>query len=269
MRIGLFGGTFNPIHLGHIQVVHEVQEGFALERIILIPSALPPHKEPGGVADARDRMEMIRLAIADYQNFTVSDVELKRSGPSYTIDTVRHFKAALPEDYALYLILGLDAFLEIDTWKSYTDLFLMVPFIVMARTDAGDSDTVLRWQTLEAYLKSRITEGYQFSASRFRRGAVARGQTEAVLGQREVARLGRASFVRSRAGFSGDLSAAVAARGRKRRSHRGARPFSVPRTGLHASMRLGASPSVSFTDWPRRRMESRVHVPHASPGIAP
>lgn len=166
MRIGLFGGTFNPIHLGHIQVVHEVQEGFALERIILIPSALPPHKEPGGVADARDRMEMIRLAIADYQNFTVSDVELKRSGPSYTIDTVRHFKSALPEDYALYLILGLDAFLEIDTWKSYTDLFLMVPFIVMARTDAGDSDTVLRWQTLEAYLKSRITEGYQFSASR-------------------------------------------------------------------------------------------------------
>ena len=166
MRIGLFGGTFNPIHLGHIQVVHEVQEGFALERIILIPSALPPHKEPGGVADARDRMEMIRLAIADYPDFMVSDVELKRSGPSYTIDTVRHFKSALPEDSALYLILGLDAFLEIDTWKSYTDLFLMVPFIVMARTDAGDSDTVLRWQTLEAYLKSRITEGYQFSASR-------------------------------------------------------------------------------------------------------
>ncbi len=91
MRIGLFGGTFNPIHLGHIQVVHEVQEGFALERIILIPSALPPHKEPGGVADARDRMEMIRLAIADYPDFMVSDVELKRSGPSYTIDTVRHF----------------------------------------------------------------------------------------------------------------------------------------------------------------------------------
>lgn len=166
MHIGLFGGTFNPIHLGHIQVVHEVQEGLALDRIILIPSALPPHKEPGGVADARDRMEMIRLAIADYPDFTVSDVELKRSGPSYTIDTVRHFKAALPEDSALYLILGLDAFLEIDTWKSYTDLFLLVPFIVMARSGAGDSDTVLRWQTLEAYLKSRITEGYQFSASR-------------------------------------------------------------------------------------------------------
>lgn len=166
MHIGLFGGTFNPIHLGHIQVVHEVKQGFVLDRIILIPSALPPHKEPGGVADARDRMEMIRLAIGDYPDFTVSDVELKRSGPSYTIDTVRHFKAALPDDSTLYLILGLDAFLEIDTWKSYMDLFLLVPFIVMARNIAGDSDTVLRWQTLEAYLKARISEGYQFSASR-------------------------------------------------------------------------------------------------------
>jgi nicotinate-nucleotide adenylyltransferase len=166
MRIGLFGGTFNPIHLGHIQVVHEVKEGFALDRTILIPSALPPHKEPGGVADAIDRMEMIRLAIADYPDLTASDVELKRSGPSYTIDTVRHFKSALPQDTALYLILGLDAFLEIDTWKSYMDLFLLVPFIIMARTGAGDNNTVLRWQTLENYLKSRISEGYQFSASR-------------------------------------------------------------------------------------------------------
>ncbi len=166
MHIGLFVCTFNPIHLGHIQVVHEVQEGLALDRIILIPSALPPHKEPGGVADARDRMEMIRLAIADYPDFMVSDVELKRSGPSYTIDTVRHFKAALSEDSALYLILGLDAFLEIDTWKSYMDLFLLVPFIVMDRTGAGDNDTISRWQTLEDYLKSRISEDYQFSASR-------------------------------------------------------------------------------------------------------
>jgi nicotinate-nucleotide adenylyltransferase len=166
MRIGLFGGTFNPIHLGHIQVVQEVKEGLALDRIILIPSALPPHKEPGSVVDARDRMEMIRLAIADYPDFTVSDVELKRSGPSYTIDTVRHFKDSLSEDSALYLILGLDAFLEIDTWKSYMDLFLLVPFIVMARSDTENSEAFLGWETLEAYLKSKISEGYQFSPSR-------------------------------------------------------------------------------------------------------
>jgi nicotinate-nucleotide adenylyltransferase len=166
MRIGLFGGTFNPIHLGHIQVVQEVKEGLAMDRIILIPSALPPHKEPSSVVDARDRMEMIRLAIADYPDFTVSDVELKRSGPSYTIDTVHHFKSSLSEDSALYLILGLDAFLEIDTWKSYMDLFQLVPFIVMDRGGTENNDVVLGWETLEAYLKSRISEGYQFSPSR-------------------------------------------------------------------------------------------------------
>ena len=165
-RIGLFGGTFNPIHLGHIQVIREVKEGFALDKILLIPSALPPHKEPGGVADARDRMEMIRLAFENYPDFTISDVELKRSGPSYTIDTVRHFNSTLPEDTAPYLILGLDAFLEIDTWKLYKDLFLLIPFIVMARTGAEHNDTVLRWKTLEDYLKSKISDGYQVSASR-------------------------------------------------------------------------------------------------------
>ena len=82
-RIGLFGGTFNPIHRGHLQVIQEVQEAFRLDRIHLIPAALPPHKEPRGVADARDRMQMIELAVADdpflTQTVTVSDVELKRS----------------------------------------------------------------------------------------------------------------------------------------------------------------------------------------------
>jgi nicotinate-nucleotide adenylyltransferase len=164
-RIGLFGGTFNPIHLGHIQVIQEVKQGFGLDKIFIIPSALPPHKEPDGLVDAGDRIEMIRLAFLNHPDFSVSDVELNRSGPSYTIDTVRHFKAILHEDAELFLILGLDAFLEIDTWKSYKDLFLLIPFIVMSRGTDGKNGRVFGRKTVGDYLKSKISEGYTLSAS--------------------------------------------------------------------------------------------------------
>jgi nicotinate-nucleotide adenylyltransferase len=162
-RIGIFGGTFNPIHLGHVQVVREVKADFDLDKILIIPSALPPHKELDGVADAEDRLEMIRLAFSDDPSFMISDVELKRSGPSYTIDTVRHFKSILSENTDLFLIVGLDAFLEIDTWKSYKDLFLLIPFIVMSRTINGENSTKLEWKSLKNYLQSKISKGYTFS----------------------------------------------------------------------------------------------------------
>ena len=164
-HIGLFGGTFNPIHLGHIQVIQEVKKGFGLDKIFIIPSALPPHKEPDGLVDAGDRVEMIRLSFSNHPDFAVSDIELKRSGPSYTIDTVRHFKSILLEDTRLFLILGLDAFLEIDTWKSYKDLFLLIPFIVMSRSTEGEDGRVFERKTFEAYLKSKISEGYNIFAS--------------------------------------------------------------------------------------------------------
>jgi nicotinate-nucleotide adenylyltransferase len=169
-RIGLFGGTFNPIHRGHLQVIQEVMEAFNLDQIKLIPAALPPHKESGVVADAQDRMQMIRLAVASYpaltQSVTVSDVELTRPGPSYTIDTVRYFMQVLPENTGLFFILGLDAFHEIDTWKSYPDLFGLIPFIVMARPGVYHQDGDLKWKILEKYLKSKISDDYRFSVSR-------------------------------------------------------------------------------------------------------
>ena len=165
-RIGLFGGTFNPIHMGHVQVIREVKKKFGLDKIFLIPSAFPPHKETEGIIDGLDRIEMIRLAFSDDPDFVVSDVELKRSGFSYTIDTVRHFKSIFPENTKLYFIVGLDAFLEVDTWKSYKDLFLLIPFIVMSRAATGQRDTVLQWKHLGSYIKSKISDEYRHSASR-------------------------------------------------------------------------------------------------------
>ncbi len=163
-RIGLFGGTFNPIHLGHLRAALEVKEGFELDEVFLIPAALPPHKLPGEVADAADRLRMIHLALENTSGLHVSDVELKRSGPSYTIDTVHHFKDSLPDKSRIYLTMGLDAFLEIDTWKSYEELLAQIPFIVISRSIAG-SQKDPGWKGLQEYLKSAISSEYKFSKS--------------------------------------------------------------------------------------------------------
>jgi nicotinate-nucleotide adenylyltransferase len=162
MRIGLFGGTFNPIHRGHLWAASEVRKKFNLDQVFLIPAALPPHKTPGMVADADDRLEMIHLAITDLPGLTVSDVELNRPGPSYTIDTVRHFKKALANDSRIFLIMGLDAFLEIDAWKSYTGLLKQIAFIVMARPNADYPDADQGWKILEDYLNSTLKADYEF-----------------------------------------------------------------------------------------------------------
>ena len=165
MRIGLFGGTFNPVHFGHLRAALEVKEGFELDEVILIPAALPPHKLPGEVADAADRLHMLSLALEDTSGLKLSDVELRRSGPSYTIDTVEHFKRTLPAESRIYLIMGLDAFLEIDSWKSYEELLIQVPFIIINRPRAGIGADGFRWKALEDYLTSEISADYAFCES--------------------------------------------------------------------------------------------------------
>jgi nicotinate-nucleotide adenylyltransferase len=164
MRIGLFGGTFNPIHRGHLGVARDVLDGFRLDEIIFIPAALPPHKAPGWVADAEDRLAMLQIALADTPRFQTSDVELRREGPSYTIDTVKFFKAHYGTQEAIYLIVGLDAFLEIDTWKSFRGLFNALPMIVMSRSDDGGSNAGEYRQKIELYLTSNISNGYRYSS---------------------------------------------------------------------------------------------------------
>jgi len=165
MRIGLFGGTFNPVHFGHLRAALEVKEGFELDEVILIPAALPPHKLPGEVADAADRLHMLSLALGETSGLKLSDVELRRSGPSYTIDTVEHFKRTLPAESRIYLIMGLDAFLEIDSWKSYEELLIQVPFIIINRPRAGIGADGFRWKVLEDYLTSEISADYAFCES--------------------------------------------------------------------------------------------------------
>jgi nicotinate-nucleotide adenylyltransferase len=161
-RIGLFGGTFNPIHLGHLRSAQEVLEAFHLQRILLIPSSFPPHKQPDVLASAADRLAMIRLATLAHTGFSVSNVETKRQGPSYTIDTVKFFKGELPSDTRLFLVVGLDAFLEIDLWKACRDLFVLTPFIVMIRPEAAVGTSMQTFKRVEALLQGAISPSYAF-----------------------------------------------------------------------------------------------------------
>jgi nicotinate-nucleotide adenylyltransferase len=132
-KIGLFGGTFNPIHYGHLRPAEETCEAFGLERVIFIPSCYPPHKETKEIAPSSLRVEMVRLAIADNPHFSLSEVELQRQGKSYSVETIWHFRKLFAPEAELYFILGLDAFLEIGTWKEYAALFHLCHFMIMTR----------------------------------------------------------------------------------------------------------------------------------------
>lgn len=139
-RIGLFGGTFNPIHNGHLQAAEVVRQQFDLDQIIFIPCALPPHKTDGNLATAGDRLEMVRIAIRDRTALEVSDIEIQRGGTSYTIDTLLRLNSVYGDDATFFFLMGEDAFLEIHTWKSYHQVLGLTALIVMARPGSGQQD---------------------------------------------------------------------------------------------------------------------------------
>jgi nicotinate-nucleotide adenylyltransferase len=133
MRIALFGGSFNPIHLGHLRAAEEDREAMSLDLIYFVPAASPPHKPSIGLAPAEHRLQMVRLATKGNRYFMVSDVEVRRSGSSFTIDTVRHFRATMRAHAELYLIMGGDQFAELDTWKEADELTCLCNLIVHTR----------------------------------------------------------------------------------------------------------------------------------------
>lgn len=130
---GLFGGTFNPLHQGHVDVILHVKKAFHLDLVYLIPSAIPPHKPLTNLAPAKDRFEMVKRSVIAMDGLVASDVEIVRKGPSFTVDTVNHFIKTLPSGTDLRLIVGSDAFFEMDTWKKGKSLFSLISTIVMIR----------------------------------------------------------------------------------------------------------------------------------------
>ena len=131
-RIGVFGGTFDPIHIAHLRSAEEAREQLALDRVLFVPAADPPHKTRR-VTTAAHRLAMVRLAIAGHPPFRVSTLEIDRGGRSYTVDTLRALRERLPADSALTLLIGWDAFIEIGTWKQYRTLFELADVAVWTR----------------------------------------------------------------------------------------------------------------------------------------
>ncbi|OUR64209.1 nicotinate-nicotinamide nucleotide adenylyltransferase [Methylophaga sp. 42_25_T18] len=132
-KVGILGGTFDPIHFGHLRPALDVAEQLTLDHIRLIPSAVPPHRAPPQ-ATAQQRVTMLQLAIKNNDRFVVDDRELHREGPSYTVDTLMSLRQQFPES-PLYLLLGTDAFVEIQTWHNWTQLIELSHIVVMQRAN--------------------------------------------------------------------------------------------------------------------------------------
>lgn len=132
MKIGILGGTFNPVHIGHLILAEEARERLGLDKVIFVPAYLPPHKDNLDIAPARERLAMLKLATKGNKYFSVSDTEIRRDGRSYTIDTVREFKEKYPADQ-LYFIIGSDLLKYLEEWKDLAQITAMVGFIAATR----------------------------------------------------------------------------------------------------------------------------------------
>lgn len=132
-RIGILGGTFDPIHVGHLMTAEAVRDEFGLDKVIFVPAAVPPHKMDQQVTEARHRYLMTVLATTSNPHFDVSSIEMDRPGPSYTIDTIYELRRQYGENTDLFFITGADAIAEIPTWDRIEELLGLCQFIAATR----------------------------------------------------------------------------------------------------------------------------------------
>jgi nicotinate-nucleotide adenylyltransferase len=158
MKWGLFGGTFDPIHIAHLRCAEEMREALDLEKIIFIPAAYPPLKKRK-MTSFQDRLSMVKLAIDGDPTFEVSSLEGKREGRSYTIDTVNYFRGSFGKSLDLFFILGQDAFADIQKWKSWQNLLRLCHFGVMTRPGCEN-------KSLDEILSPGISAHYRYMPKR-------------------------------------------------------------------------------------------------------
>jgi nicotinate-nucleotide adenylyltransferase len=155
-RIGIFGGTFDPIHLGHLIVAQQAAEKLGLDQVIFIPAGQPPHKRGEKLSPARDRYKMVRLGIKGHRLFKVSDIELKSRGSSYTVNTLKALKSKY-KTAGLFLLLGMDQARLLSTWKEPQDLFELATVCVLSRPGFSREEVEPRWRKRIRFLPvSRI-----------------------------------------------------------------------------------------------------------------
>ena len=138
-RTGVLGGSFNPVHYGHLLLADEVLEALGLDRILFVPAGVPPHKSPALLARAEDRFAMVRLATAGHPRFEVSDLELRRAGPSYTVDTLEALGIPRAD---LFLVVGSETFLDLLSWREPRRIAELAQLVVVPRVgSAFDPDS--------------------------------------------------------------------------------------------------------------------------------
>ena len=141
MRVGIYGGTFSPVHNGHVAAARAFMEQMWLDILYVIPTGVTPHKNMKGNATSEDRLEMCRLAFGELDGVIVSDMEMKREGKSYTVDTLQELSR--PDD-RLFLLLGTDMMLTLDTWRDPEEIFrLCYPVYIRRETDASLDDKIV------------------------------------------------------------------------------------------------------------------------------
>ncbi len=150
-KIALLGGTFDPIHIAHLSLANWVYHNLALDQLIFVPAAIPPHKQDKPVTAFDKRLEMLELAIADRPEFQVSTLERERTGPSYTFDTLHIFKQNHPQ-VQIWWIIGLDSLYKINSWYRYQEIPDYARLAVLPRP-GKQSD---QWPQVQAYIKSHL-----------------------------------------------------------------------------------------------------------------
>jgi nicotinate-nucleotide adenylyltransferase len=165
MKWGILGGTFDPIHIGHLRCTQEILEIFELEKVIFIPAFHPPLKARRDIVSFHHRMEMVRLATSGNRSFDVSDIERRREGKSYSIETVEYFLKEHGKNLSLYFVLGQDAFRRIGMWKDWEKLLLLCNFVVMTRPgyEVKDLGDLLPYDFASQFKYDRDTDGFEGS----------------------------------------------------------------------------------------------------------
>lgn len=154
-RIGILGGTFDPLHLGHLYIAEAALEGLQLDKVIFIPTGISPHKLQRTAAI--HRYIMAHIATCDNTKFEVSSIEVYRNETSYTIDTISKLKEEYPIETSFYFITGGDAFMEIETWRDYQELLKLATFVVITRSDYNREDLLNRIAYFKKLLNVDIT----------------------------------------------------------------------------------------------------------------
>jgi nicotinate-nucleotide adenylyltransferase len=162
---GLLGGTFNPIHFGHLRLAEEVRENLSLKKIIFIPAGQPPHKKEKEIINVKHRFKMVEIAIKSNPYFSLSSAEVKRKGVSYSIETVSQFKKEYPQ-IDFYFLMGTDAFLEIATWREAEKFLSTCQVVVVSRPGYPFSSILAEWKKKVIMLK---IEGLEISSTQIRK----------------------------------------------------------------------------------------------------